>query len=110
MGFINDLASGVKNSLRWQAQSAVTGGLSTGIRTVIKGLKNNKCPKCGKSIKEEATTFCTNCGASMVLFCQNTSCGRQAPLGTKFCPTCGSKLQDTKPAEIKQEVNPPASQ
>lgn len=97
MGIVNDLISGVKNSLKWRAQSAVIGGVDSGIRSVIKGFKN-KCPQCGKPVKEDSATFCPNCGASRVLICK---CGRQSPLGTKFCPGCGSKLQSAKSEKVK---------
>lgn len=95
MGIIDSLISGVKNSLMWKAQSAVTGGVDSGIRSVTKLFKN-KCPKCGKSMGEGGAIFCTNCGASTVLTCKNANCGRQSPVGTKFCPGCGSKLQEEK--------------
>ncbi len=91
MGIVNDLILGVRNTLKWRAQSAVTGGVDAGIRSVIKMFKN-KCPKCGKPAKENGAVFCANCGASMFLVCKNSNCGRQSPLGTKFCPGCGSKL------------------
>ena len=100
MGIADDLISGIKNSLKWQAQSAVVGGVSTGIKSVVESFKN-KCPKCGKQIKEVSATFCPNCGASRVLICKNTSCGRQSPIGIKFCPSCGSNLQSEKSEDIK---------
>ena len=95
MGIVDELASGIKNNLKWRAQSAVIGGVDAGVRSAIKSLKN-KCPKCGAAVKEETATFCPSCGASLVLICKNPNCGRQSPLGTKFCPGCGSKLQESK--------------
>ncbi|MDD4333200.1 MAG: zinc ribbon domain-containing protein [Patescibacteria group bacterium] len=91
MGIINDFVSGVKNNFKWQAQSAVIGGTNKGIKSVIKIFKN-KCPKCGKPVKEEAAKFCPNCRANLVLVCKNPNCQRQSPLNTKFCPSCGSDL------------------
>lgn len=103
MGIFDEFASSIKNNLKWQAQSAVTGGVDSKVRSIIKGFKN-KCPKCGTAVKEEAATFCPSCGASLVLTCKNPNCGRQSKLGTKFCPGCGSKLQESaKNSEEKAE-------
>lgn len=107
MGIIDELASGVKNSLKWRAESAVIGGVDSGVRAVIKGLKN-KCPKCGAAVKEESATFCPSCGTSLVAVCKNPNCGRQSPLGTKFCPSCGSKLSAAKTEENKSGGDQPA--
>jgi rRNA maturation endonuclease Nob1 len=92
MSIIDDLVSGVKNNLRWQAQSAVTSSMDKGVRTVVKNFKN-RCPKCGKAVKEEGARFCPNCQAKLVLICPNSNCGRELPLKTKFCPSCGSSLK-----------------
>lgn len=100
MGIINSLITSVKNSLRWRAQSTLTGGVDKGIQSVTK-LFTGRCPKCGKPTKETGATFCANCGASLVTVCKNSNCGRQLPLGTKFCSGCGSNLQK-KSAEAEK--------
>lgn len=100
MKIFDDLISGVKNSLKWQAQNAVTGGITSGvsgISSIIKKLKN-KCPECGKAIPDESAKFCPNCRAELVLVCKKEGCGRELPRGTKFCPSCGSELKSS-PAE-----------
>ena len=100
MGMIEDLASGVKNSLKWQAQSAVSSGISTGISgitSIFKKMKN-KCPECHAPIPDESAKFCPNCSANLVLICKKEGCGRESPRGTKFCPTCGSELKADKKA------------
>jgi len=102
MGLLDDLVSGVKNSLKWQAQTAVTGGITSGISSVIKKFKN-KCPKCGKPITDPSAKFCPNCRANLVLVCKNKDCGRESPRGTKFCPSCGSDLQNAKKEEAAEK-------
>lgn len=98
MGLIDDLASGVKSSLKWQAQSAVSGGLTTGIAGISSAIKKlkNKCPECHKPLPDESAKFCPNCSAALVLTCKKEGCGRESPRGTKFCTACGSKLEDGK--------------
>jgi len=96
MGILDDLLSGVKNSLKWQAQSAVTGGISSGVSSIVKKFNNkNKCPECGKAITDETAKFCPNCRAELVLTCKKEGCGRELPRGTKFCPSCGSELKSS---------------
>lgn len=108
MGFVNDLISGVKNNLKWQAQSAVVGGIGTGVKSAFRGLKN-RCPQCGKPVTDSAANFCPNCRASLVLICKNPMCARQSPLGTKFCPGCGSKLKPAKSVEEEKPATPPSA-
>jgi hypothetical protein len=107
MGIVNDFISGLKNNLKWQAQGAVVGGVTTGVRSIFKGLKN-RCPKCGKSIKDEGANFCPNCRANLILICKNPACGRQSLIGTKFCPGCGAKLKAGGAAEETKVEIPPA--
>ncbi|MDD4083841.1 MAG: hypothetical protein PHD05_10705 [Sphaerochaetaceae bacterium] len=102
MGILNDLFSGVKNNLKWQAQSTITDGVSSGISAIVSKFKN-KCPECHKSIKDTTANFCPNCQASLVLVCKKQGCGRQSPHGTKFCPGCGTKFESVKKEETEDE-------
>ncbi|MDD5547789.1 MAG: zinc ribbon domain-containing protein [Candidatus Pacebacteria bacterium] len=93
MDFLNSIIEGIKNNLKWKAQSAAAGGLETGIGSVIKKFKGgNKCPSCKKPIAEENAKFCPNCRAKLILKCSKPDCGRESKLGTQFCPSCGTDL------------------
>ena len=51
-----------------------------------------KCIQCGQELKE-GTKFCYSCGAKV----QNTfcsKCGAEMPRDAKFCGSCGSKTSD----------------
>ena len=56
-----------------------------------------KCYHCNAELSPTAK-FYGHCGKEVVIFC--TQCGRQLPLGTKFCPGCGAKVE-----ELKEEKN-----
>lgn len=93
MGFLDSMFEGVKSSLKWKAQSGVTGGLDKGIGAVVKGLKGkSKCPSCKKPIDEADAKFCAHCRAKLILVCPKEGCGRESPLDTQFCPSCGTAL------------------
>ena len=107
MGIVNDFVSGLKNNLKWQAQGAVVGGVSSGVKSIFRGIKN-RCPKCGKLVKDQGANFCPNCRANLILICKNSTCGRQSPIGTKFCPGCGAKLRAGEAVEETKIETPPA--
>lgn len=95
MGLFNDIARGIKNSLKWRARSGLTKGIEKGIDSVVKNFKD-RCPKCGKPITEIGARFCPHCRAKLVLICPNPNCQREASLGTDFCSFCGAKLTRAK--------------
>ncbi|MDD5431077.1 MAG: zinc ribbon domain-containing protein [Candidatus Pacebacteria bacterium] len=93
MNFIDSLLEGIKNSLKWKVQSGAVGGLETGLGSVMKKLKGGKkCPSCKNPVTEIDAKFCPNCRANLILKCPKQDCGRESPLGTQFCPTCGTEL------------------
>ena len=49
------------------------------------------CPSCGTQVPA-GSKFCLSCGAKMntAAFC--TNCGKPVPPGSKFCPECGSSI------------------
>ncbi|HIX37764.1 MAG TPA: zinc ribbon domain-containing protein [Candidatus Blautia pullistercoris] len=49
------------------------------------------CPNCGTQVPA-GSKFCLSCGAKMntAVFC--TNCGKPVPPGSKFCPQCGSPV------------------
>ena len=49
------------------------------------------CPNCGMQVPA-GSKFCLSCGAKMntAAFC--TNCGKPVPPGSKFCPECGSPV------------------
>lgn len=47
-----------------------------------------KCSQCQVDNGQYASKFCTACGASMLLTC--SPCGSRMPIGSRFCPECGS--------------------
>lgn len=46
------------------------------------------CPQCGKTVNQGK--FCAECGYKFITACP--SCGKELPMGSKFCPECGEKL------------------
>lgn len=51
------------------------------------------CPKCG-AFNEKGTKFCSSCGEKLQLPCPK--CGAPLALGQKFCPECGAKIGGPK--------------
>ena len=47
-----------------------------------------QCPNCGKSVVKGK--FCPECGFKFVTVCPQ--CGKDVPIGAKFCLECGKKL------------------
>ena len=91
MGMLDEMLNSAKNSLKWKAESAAVGGVEKGIKSVFSKFKN-RCPQCKKPITDTSAKFCPNCRANLVSTCSNPNCLRVLPLGTKFCPACGTKL------------------
>ena len=50
-----------------------------------------KCPKCGK---ENEGKFCNECGEKKPEAAKCSNCGKELPAGTKFCPECGTKVEE----------------
>ena len=50
-----------------------------------------KCPKCGK---ENDGKFCNECGEKKPEAAKCSNCGKELPAGTKFCPECGTKVEE----------------
>ena len=50
-----------------------------------------KCPKCGK---ENEGKFCNECGEKKPEVAKCSNCGKELPAGTKFCPECGTKVEE----------------
>jgi predicted amidophosphoribosyltransferase len=93
MGFFDDLAGDVKNSITNKARDKVTGGISNAIDRKFEGdgVKRRSCPKCRKTIPDQGEKFCPECGAALVSDCKD--CGMDFALGTKFCTQCGKALK-----------------
>ena len=50
-----------------------------------------KCPSCNQE-NPDGSKFCSTCGKKLELFLTCPSCGGQAAYGAVFCPHCGKKL------------------
>ncbi|PIU62041.1 hypothetical protein COS83_03035 [archaeon CG07_land_8_20_14_0_80_38_8] len=91
MGFLDDVASGVKNEIQWSAGREVVGAFKKGVDKIKGGGApgQKRCPKCKAPISE-GLKFCPKCGAKLIIQC--SECNSEYPVGTKFCTNCGKAL------------------
>jgi len=92
MGFLDDIASGIKNEVQWSAGREVVGAIKKGAEKITGGGSPGKkrCPKC-RTPYNEGLRFCPKCGAKLTVSCEK--CTTDYPVETKFCTNCGGALK-----------------
>lgn len=89
-GAIYDLDTAQKEVERAATQAATA--LSAAAQAAAFNIASTNmitCPHCGQ--QTPPGKFCVHCGKPLTVTCPN--CGATLPYGTKFCPSCGTKIK-----------------
>jgi len=90
MGMLDDIVDSAENDVETTAKSKINSAISGGINKAGSKSTVSVCPKCKAQLPIPMPKFCPKCGAQLSLTCKK--CGKDYPLGTKFCPDDGTKL------------------
>ncbi|HLC47975.1 MAG TPA: zinc ribbon domain-containing protein [Candidatus Norongarragalinales archaeon] len=93
MGLLDSALKRVQSGLESKAESGIVTGASRTVNSAInqpKAPPSIQCPKCKKKIASPSIKFCPDDGTKLYLACQK--CGKEYPLGSKFCTIDGQAL------------------
>lgn len=85
----------IENKIRHSAQAAGKAAADAS-KVAEVSLRNGKvtklrrCPSCRAMCSDPDAVFCQECGAELSPTEKCSGCGKELPIGTKFCPYCGT--------------------